>query len=115
EVDGQTASVQQTHVFSPNLVNVVTLGFNRTFGTQANPPLVPIPSNLVFLPGGNPGSIIIGGGVITSQPSAVAAASGVNSSTGVRNYFTEADDVHWTKGRHSWSFGVWIQRIQEDL
>ena len=23
--------------------------------------------------------------------------------------------MHWTKGKHAWSFGGWIQRIQEDL
>lgn len=114
EIDGQTLSMQETHIFSPTLVNVVTLGFNRTYATLVQAPAVPIPSNLVFLPGGNPGSIIIGGGVITAQPSAVAAAPGNNPSVGVRNYFTEADDVHWTKGRHSWSFGGWIQRIQQD-
>jgi hypothetical protein len=74
---------------------------------------VDIPSNLVFVPGGNPGSIVIGGGVITAQPSAVAAAPGNNPSIGIRNYFTESDDVHWIKGRHSLSIGGWIQRIQQ--
>ena len=114
EIDAQTLSLQETHIFSPSLLNVVTLGFNRTYATLVQAPAVPIPSSLVFLPGGNPGSIIIGGGVITAQPSAVAAAPGNNPSIGVRNYFTESDDVHWTKGRHSWSFGGWIQRIQQD-
>jgi hypothetical protein len=115
EIDGMTASVQETRVFSPSLVNVVTLGFNRTFATLVQAPAVPIPSNLLFMPGANPGSIVIGGSVITAQPSAVAAAPGNNASIGVRNYFTESDDVHWTKGKHSWSFGSWIQRIQSDL
>ena len=76
EIDGQSLSLQETHIFSPSLVNVVTSGFNRTFATLVQVPAVPIPSNLVFLTGGNPGSIIIGGGVITAQPSAVAAAPG---------------------------------------
>jgi hypothetical protein len=115
EIDSQTLSMQETRVFSPSLVNVVTLGFARSFATLVQAPAVPIPSNLVFLPGGNPGSIIIGGSVITAQPSAVAAAPGNNPSIGVRNYFTEADDLHWTKGKHSWSFGGWIQRIQSDV
>jgi hypothetical protein len=114
EIDGQSLSLQETHIFSPSLVNVVTLGFNRTFATLVQAPAVPIPSNLVFLPGGNPGSIIIGGSVITAQPSAVAAAPGNNPSIGVRNYFTEADDAHWSKGKHSFSFGGWMQRIQQN-
>src|SRR5215831_7780852 len=115
EIDGQTLSMQETHIFSPGLVNVATLGFNRAFATQVQAPAAPIPSNLVFLPGGNPGSIIIGGGVITAQPSAVAAAPGNNLNAGIRNYFTEADDLHLTKGKHSWSIGAWIQRIQSDV
>ena len=115
DINGMTASVQETRVFSPSLVNVVTLGFNRTFATLVQAPAVSIPSNLLFVPGGNPGSIVIGGGVITAQPSAVAAAPGNNPSVGVRNYFTQSDDVHWAKGKHSWSFGGWIQRIQADL
>jgi hypothetical protein len=113
DINGQTLGMQETHVFSPSLVNVVTVGFNRTYATLVQAPAVPIPSSLVFVPPGNPGSIVIGGGVITAQPSAVAAAPGNNASIGVRNYFTESDDVHWTKGKHSLSMGGWIQRIQQ--
>jgi len=68
QIDSQLASVQETHVFSPGLVNVVTLGFGRSYATLVQAPAVPIPSDLVFLPGGNPGSIVIGGSVITAQP-----------------------------------------------
>ncbi len=113
-VEVHVASVQETHIFSPSLVNITTLGFARNYATLVNTPITAIPSNLVFLPGGNPGSIIIGGSVTTASPSAVAAAGGNNLSIGVRNYFTEADDMHWTRGKHSFSFGGWIQRIQQD-
>jgi carboxypeptidase family protein len=111
----QTISIRETHVFSPNLVNIATAGLARSNATLVNVPLTSIPSNLVFMPGGNPGSIIIGGGVITASPSAVAAAGGNNPTVGVRNYFTENDDVRWTKGKHSFSFGGWVQRIQQNL
>ena len=113
-VAAQVVSIQETHVFSPNLVNIVTVGGARNYATLVNTPVTPIPSNLVFLAGGNPGSIIIGGSVITASPSAVAAAGGNNPTIGVRNYFTESDDVRWTKGRHSWSFGGWFQRLQQN-
>jgi hypothetical protein len=115
ELSAQTLSAQETHIFSPNLVNVATLGFNRVNAFQVNVPSMPIPSSLVFLAGGNPGSIIIGGSVITAQPSAVAAASGNNPYVGIRNYYTESDDVHWTKGKHSFTFGGWVQRVQQTL
>ncbi|PWU05423.1 MAG: TonB-dependent receptor [Terriglobia bacterium] len=114
EIASQSLSLQETHVASPSLVNVFTAGYGRVFATLVQAPAVPIPSNLVFMPGGNPGSIIIGGGVITAQPSTVAAAPGNNPSVGVRNYFTYADDVHLIKGKHSFSAGAWVQRIQQD-
>ena len=111
----QTASIQETHIFSPNLVNVATAGYAHVFATLVNTPYTPISNNLVFMPGGNPGSIIIGGSVITAAPSAVAAAGGNNDTVGVRNYFTEADDVRWIKGKHSFSFGGWFQRVQQNV
>ncbi|HEV2198619.1 MAG TPA: carboxypeptidase regulatory-like domain-containing protein [Bryobacteraceae bacterium] len=114
-VETHIISMQETHIFSPNLVNIATLGFARTYATLVNVPAGSIPSDLVFMPGGNPGSIIIGGGVITASPSAVAAAGGNNLTIGVRNYFTESDDVRWNRGKHSFSFGGWLQRIQQNL
>jgi len=110
----QTLGLQETHVFSPTLVNVATLGYAGAYSTLVNAPAVPIPASLVFLPPGNPGAIVIGGGISAASPSAVAGTPGNNPTTGIRRYFTEADDLHWTKGKHSWSFGGWIQRVQQD-
>ena len=114
DIHSQTVSLQETHIFSPRVVNVATFGFTRAYAAQVNGS-PSIPSNLAFLPGGNAGSIIIGGGVITAQPSAVAAASGNNAYFGARNHFTYADDLHFTKGAHAWSVGVWAHRVQENL
>ncbi len=115
DIHSQTLSLQETHVFSSGVVNVATVGYTRAYAAQVNAPGVPIAANLAFLPGGNPGSIIIGGGVITAQPSTVAAASGNNPYHGARNHTTWSDDLHFTKGKHSWSAGVWIHRVQENL
>jgi hypothetical protein len=109
-----TLGLQETHVFSSSVVNAFTAGFSRNYATQDTPPAVPIPQNLVFLPGGNPGSIIIGGGAVTVVSSAYTPANGVNASIGVRNHFTVADDVHITRGRHSFSVGGWTQRVQQN-
>jgi hypothetical protein len=115
ELEMQSISLQETHVFSPSLVNVATAGFARGYSTLVNHPAagVTIPSHLLFLAGGNPGAIVIGGGISAASPSAVAGTPGNNPTTGVRNYFTGSDDLHWTKGKHSWSFGGWIQRMQQ--
>ncbi len=114
DIHSQTVSLQETHIFSPRFVNVATVGFTRAYAAQVNSS-PSIPSSLAFVPGGNAGSIIIGGGVITAQTTTVAAASGNNPYFGARNHFTYADDVHFTKGSHAWSAGVWAHRVQENL
>ena len=110
----QTFGLQETHVFSPSVLNSVTVGLSRSWSTLVNNPAVSIPSNLIFLPGGNPGSIIIGGGAVTVVASAYTPAPGTNQSIGARNHFTYADDLHVTRGKHSWSAGAWVQRIQQN-
>src|SRR5215831_7907652 len=115
ELSSQTLGLKETRVFSPSLVNVATLGYARTYATQVNHPVVPVPQSLVFLPGGNPGAIIIGGTIFTAQQSTVVPADSNNSTVGARNYFTESDDLHWIKGKHSFSFGGWIQRVQNNV
>jgi len=110
----QTLSLQETHVFSTRLVNSATAGYARTAAGLVRAPAAPIPSDLLFLPGGNPGTIVIGGGATTVAPAAIAPAPGINPVHGVREYFTWADDVHFTAGRHSLSAGGWLQRIRNN-
>jgi len=107
--------LQETHIFSPTMLNVVTLGFSRAWGTQVQAPAVPIPANLVFLSGTNPGSITIGGGANTNTAAAFAQPTGNSPNRDTRNHFTWADDVHFTKRNHSLSAGVWIQRVQQNM
>jgi hypothetical protein len=112
----QTVGLQETHVFSSTVVNSATVGYARTFATLVRATAVPIPESLLFLPGGNHGSIVIGGGATTVAPAAVAPAEGINSVRGIREYYTLSDDLHFTKGKHSISVGGWLQRIhQNDL
>jgi hypothetical protein len=106
---------QETHVFSPTLLNTATSGFSRAWGTQVQAPAVPIPSNLVFLSGTNPGSITIGGGANTNVSAALAQPTGNTQNRDTRNHFTWADDIRLTKGSHSWSAGVWIQQVQQNM
>ena len=118
ELSRQRSSVtglQETHIFSPNVVNAATFGFSRTRGSQVVVPATTIPSNLTFLTGTNPGSITIGGSAITVVASSFAAANGNSPNRDTRNYATWSDDLHITRGTHSWSTGVWIQRIDQDI
>src|ERR1041385_3265906 len=113
DIHAQTVSMQETHVFSAGLVNAATFGYGGTFATLVNAPAIAMPANLVFLEGGNPGSLIIGGGISAAAASAVAGVPGNNPNTGIRHYFTYSDDLHLSKGKHSWSMGGWYQRVQQ--
>ena len=114
ELRTQTVGIQETHIFSNSVVNSATLGYARTFSTLVRAPAVSIPASLVFLPGGNPGSITIGGGATTVAPSAISPAEGINPVRGIREYYTFSDDLHFTKGKHSFSLGAWAQRIHQN-
>src|SRR5881409_4300606 len=109
----RTLSLKETHVFSPTLVNVATLGYAGTYGTLVNQPAIPMPADIVFLEGGNPGTLVIGGGIGAAAPSAIAGVPGNNPSRGIRHYFTYTDDVRLIKGKHSWSMGGWYQKSQQ--
>jgi len=110
----QTVGIQETRVFSSSVVNSATLGYARTWATLVRATAVAIPDSLLFLPGGNQGSIVIGGGATTVAPAAVAPAEGINPVRGIREYYTLSDDLHFSKGRHSFSTGAWIQRIHQN-
>src|SRR6058998_3923495 len=113
----QTFGFQETHVFSPTVVNSVILGWVRPYGvmvTTVNGTGPAIPANMIYLPGGGPGQVVIGGGATTVSPSSVTPAPGNNPLWGVREYYSLSDDLRFTKGKHSFSTGVWAQRIHEN-
>src|SRR5881296_1347937 len=113
----QTFSLTETHVLSPTVVNSAILGWVRPYGgqvTTVNGLGPSLPKSLIFLEGGGPGSIVIGGGATTVAPSSVTPAPGNNPYTGINEYYSVADDLRFTKGKHSFSTGVWVQRIHEN-
>src|SRR3989475_637668 len=110
----QTLSLKETHVFSSTLVNIATLGYGGTFATLVNAPAIPMPADVVFLEGGNPGTIVIGGGIGAAAASAIAGVPGNNPNQGLRHYFTYSDDGRLIKGKHSWSMGGWLLKVQQN-
>src|SRR3989441_10602229 len=110
----KTLSLKETHVFSSSLVNIATLGYAGGYATLVNAPAVPMPADVVFLEGGNPGTIVIGGGISAASPSAVAGIPGNNPTRGIRHYFTYSDDLRFIKSKHSWSMGGWLLKMQQN-
>src|SRR5262249_7614112 len=97
----QNALFQETHIFTPTLLNDFRLGFHREHNNRFVPPASPNLNDL---------------GSNVWQPSAykalesisVSGFSGTGSNTGSRwprNTLTFADDVRWSNGRHNLSLG----------
>src|SRR3989454_6217450 len=113
----QTFSLTETHVLSPTVVNSAILGWVRPYGgqvTTVNGLGPSLPKSLIFLEGGGPGSIVIGGGATTVAPSSVTPAPGNNPLLGINEFYSLADDLRFTKCKHSFSTGVWVQRVHEN-
>src|SRR5205809_363232 len=110
----QTFGLQETHVFSPTVVNSATLGWVRPYGasvTKPNGTGPAVPASLVFLAGGNPGAIVIGGGATAASLTSQTPVPGNNPLVGIREYYSVGDDLRFTKGKTSLRAVVWVTRI----
>jgi len=112
----QVASLQETHVISPRMLNVFTAGFSRAEFNLDSALVASFPAEDSFVTGAGPGGIVVSGGQTTTGPAAITAA-GPNNAAGSwnrRNLFTYTDAVEFTRGIHQISAGVWFQRIQDN-
>ena len=115
-LQSQVASIEETHVLSPNMLNTLRAGFSRaSFNLNASNASL-VPPGLSFVQGLGPGSITVGGGVSANGPSTLTAAGPNNNAGGWdrRNLFTYSDDFEISKGIHQITAGVWFQRLQEN-
>ncbi len=112
----QVASLHETHLFSPRVLNSFTAGFSRAAFDYASYPYTPLSPSLDFVSGAGLGSIAISAGTVTSTIGAITSA-GTNAAAGVvnrRNLFTFTDGVQIVKGIHQLSAGVWFQRVRDN-
>jgi hypothetical protein len=114
----QVASLDETHVFSPTLVNTARIGFSRAgyFFTGEPTPGTPAAELPGFLQGDPIGALVVGGSA-ASNPTAQISLAGSNNGSNLRvarNLFTYEDQVSLTKGRHQFTFGAWFQRLQSN-
>ena len=114
----QVASLSETHVFSPSLINQGTFGFSRAgyFFTGEPTPNTPAAALPGFLSGDPIGAIVVGGSA-ASNPTAQIGLAGSNNGSNlrvVRNLFTYEDRILVTHGRNEMTAGLWLQRVQSN-
>jgi len=110
----QVASLSETHVFSSSLVNKATFGYSRGAFYFNSATTVTLPG---WIHSGDPvGAVVVGGGTTLNGASQITNG-GTNAGsnlTAVRNLFTGSDQLSYSRGRHTFTFGGWIERIQSN-
>ena len=114
----QVASIQETHIFSPSVLNTARVGYSRAsyFFTGEPTPGTPAASLPGFLEGNPVGAIVVGGSA-ASNPAAQVSLAGSNNGSNLRvarNIFTYEDRISWTAGKQQFSFGGWVQQFQSN-
>jgi outer membrane receptor protein involved in Fe transport len=109
----QMYSLEETHVFNPNLVNSARFGFSRVRATVTQPgtALNPIASDPKYgiLPGLPAPQIDVSGLV-----QMLGAVGGVSADLLAWNSFQFYDDAFVTHGTHSLKFGFAVEHMQND-
>ncbi len=114
----QVASLDETHVFSPTLLNNARFGFSRAgyFFTGEPTPGTPAANVPGFLLGHPVGAVVVGGSAASNPQAQIGLAGSNNGSnlTMARNLYTYEDRVSWTHGAHQFTFGAWVQQFQSN-
>jgi hypothetical protein len=109
----QVSSAQETHVFSPRIINTIRTGFSRAAFDFDSIALVPLPPDITLFAGKPPGPMSIGGASAAAVGALTPAGAGIAGHIwNYRNLFTGSDDVQLILGKHQLSLGGWFQRIQ---
>ena len=114
----QVLSLEETHVFSPTILNTARFGFSRAgyFFTGEPTPGAPAASVPGFLLGHPVGAVVVGGSA-ASNPQASLGLAGSNNGSNLRiarNLYTYEDRLTLTHGRNQVSFGAWAQQFQSN-
>ena len=114
----QVVSLEETHIFSPMFLNTARIGYSRAgyFFTGEPTPGTPATAVPGFLVGRPVGAVVVGGSA-ASNPQAQVGLAGSNNGSDLtvdRNLITLEDRLTLTKGRHQFTFGVWLQPFQSN-
>src|SRR5712664_2717332 len=108
----QFVALEESHTFTPTLVNAVRVGYNRA-GVANQQPLFAINDlakdvSLGSVPGKVAADVRIGGGI----PEFLGGLGSANVYFYYWNSFQGYDDAFLTHGTHSLKFGVGVERMQ---
>src|ERR1700730_9543583 len=109
----QTVALEETHIFSPALLNSFHVGANRVAGSinhsmRAVNPLA-TDKSFAVVPGRNAGRVFMSG--FTTMPGGAGGASSVfHGYTSYQAY----DDAFWTRDKHNLKFGVAVKNIRNN-
>jgi hypothetical protein len=107
----QWLSLGENHIFSPSVLNAFRLSFSRTRTNSSGVDKTTGPSIIAGQPLGN---VCIGGENCPATYVEISAGSTVPTFD-LQNIYTLSDDVNWTKGKHSFKFGVLWNRWNEGV
>jgi hypothetical protein len=115
-VPGRSVVISDTHIFGPNLVNEVKIGFNRTYSESSDINFgVDVLSQLGIQGIENPQN----DPAISSMPRfsfggavAVAPSTARNQAYTAQNTYQVIDNVSLNRGRHNIKFGLDTRRLQ---
>jgi hypothetical protein len=106
----QFATLSETHIFSPRLLNTLRVSFSRNLvlGQSTTSPHITDPG-AILQPGQDIGNFTPAG-TVTGLTFIAADGRYIN------NIYTYSDDLYWTKGKHAFKFGTLINNfhIPED-
>ena len=111
-----TLSAQNTHIFSPTILNTAMFGVSHARGQNRQVPLEAFPESLLMMTGegkGAPGAFVFGGGATTNTPTSIAPPAGQNLHYNQRRNYTLSDDLRITLGNHNLSMGAWFMRLRQ--
>jgi hypothetical protein len=108
----QTVVLQESHTFSPSVLNAARVGYSRTHVVNVNPTTAVNPAALdktLGTAGQNAPEINIDNGGFARMPGGVGTGSYYIHTF---NNYQFYDDAFWTHGNHTVKFGGGVERMQ---
>lgn len=109
----QYTTIQLNSVLGSHALNSARFAYNRTYSTQNEMILPPLPPS--YVPGQVVGGLTLGG-LLTGNPALtpLGVLNGAGPSLWAWGIFEYGDDFSYIKGKHSFKTGIDIQRIQDN-